>query len=58
MVLGCDETGKDLQAAFDDRKVMEAAKEVDATHLDHTEPPPLGAVFDGELFEQNHAVGD
>ena len=41
-----------------DGKIMEAAAETDAPHLDNAQSPPLRPVVDGQLFEQHDAMRD
>src|SRR5690606_8443448 len=48
----------DLQAPLANGEVVITATELDATHLDDTQTPALGAVVDGQLFQHDHAVGD
>ncbi len=56
VVLGGDEAGEDVEAAPADQEVVVPAAERDAADLGHPQPPPLGPVLVGQLFEQDDAV--
>ena len=52
-------TGADKRPAHPlDGEVVIAAGELDAAHLDDSEPAALGAVIESELFQGDDAVGD
>jgi hypothetical protein len=53
-----DQARVDLEPAGADGEVVEAAAERDAAHLDHAHAPPLAAVLDRELLQEDDAVGD
>src|SRR6195952_1660862 len=57
-MLSGNEAWVDLKAALLDREIVVAAPEADTAHLDHAQPPTLGAVVDGELLQQHDPMRD
>lgn len=56
VMLGRHEAREDPQATLCNRKVVEAAAESNAAHLDYADPSSLCPVIDRELFEHDDAV--
>ena len=56
--MGGDQALEDPDAACVQFEIVKAAAILDAAHLDHFQPTPLGAVFLGRALQADHAVGD
>jgi hypothetical protein len=56
MVFGRNEARVNFKAAFRHSKIVETSPELNASHFQDAQAPPLRAIVDRHLFQQHDAV--